>query len=169
MVKFHPPIFCDQKAVVEKISTYHAHIRLKEGPAAGSEHSVFVNAIRLSGDLPVIRLDDKAMKIGQTVRAFYTDINGNVIMLFLVAGDGKQPNPVEVEKKANALMGPTSKINDRLVKSIEADEMSVTPASCKSAISVPSPINVRDILVDDQQSAGDTVKTGHVNDSDASR
>ena len=170
MVQDNVPIFTDHEAVVERISLYHAYIRLKEGPSPGSQHSVFVNAIRVPGEHPITKLTEAILPVGHVVRAFYAQINGLIIMLFLVTEGAKKPTWIEVQDLANDLIGDSSRIQKRLVKTIEAEtgESAATPAHLKSAISVPSPIDVRNVLVDQETgpAAGDVA---HSEESDASR
>lgn len=169
MVQDQVPIFFDQKAVVVRVSSYHAYVRLEEGDLEGTEHSVFVNAVRVPGDVPVTCLTDDLLTVGQQVGAFYTRVNGCIVMLFLVTEGAKKPSIIEVQNLANDLSDDGSRIRERLVKTInpESGEWTVTPAHLKSAISVPSPIDVKNVLVDQEpRAAADVVGN---EDSDASR
>ena len=143
------PIYYEQESVVEKVTAFHAYIRLVEGPAAGTSHSVFINSIRLPGaEDALTSLTESDLKIGQSVRASYALVNERIVILFLVVDGAKKPTFIDVQNLANELVDSSSRIQKRLVKTIELCDRSETPAHLKSAKSVKSPIDMRDVLIE---------------------
>lgn len=153
MVNENVPYYYDQVAVVEKVTAFHAYIKLLEGPATGSEHSVFINNIRLPGivkdDVQVCTmLTDSVLKVGHEVRAYYATVNERIVILYLVVDQAQKPTLIEVQDAANELIATGSRIHRRLVKNIEFGDATETPAHLKSAKSVPSPIDMSNVLIE---------------------
>lgn len=115
-----------------------------------------VNKVRVSGmGFPLTRADQCGLKAGDEVNVSYTLLPNQTskpLMLVLTHGSDPaiKPTMLQVQKMVNELKDGAS-IQKRIGKTIDAPD-SVTPDELKSAIPIKSPIDMRDILIQRDQS-----------------